>query len=114
MKLNGKHVVADFFDCTFDLNKKQELLKLLVDACDVAKATICKVSSYDFQPQGFTAFVVLAESHLSIHTFPEEKTCAIDCFTCGKTCQPEQAVRFLENHLKPALVNVKTIVRKCN
>ena len=58
-------------------------------------ATVLGESFHPFQPQGVSGVVVIAESHLSIHTWPEYGYAAVDIFTCGTSVQPEKAVEVL-------------------
>ena len=57
--------------------------------------TLLKLSSHQFHPQGVTAVGLLAESHLSIHTWPEHGYAAVDVFTCGEEARPQQACDYL-------------------
>ncbi|MGH3729896.1 MAG: adenosylmethionine decarboxylase, partial [Micromonosporaceae bacterium] len=62
-------------------------------------------------PQGVTAVVLLAESHMSIHTWPESGYAAVDVFTCGDQMRPERAVEQIRDHLGAATVTVQTVRR---
>ena len=64
-------------------------------ASKLAKATVLNLISNKFEPQGVTAIVLLAESHISIHTWPESNYSAIDIFTCGQNMLPELASQYL-------------------
>ena len=96
----GRHVVAELLECDplllEDVSFLQEEAAL---ACELAGATILSAQSHKFQPQGATAMVLLAESHLSIHTWPEHAYAAVDVYTCGPALRPEEAVTYLANRL---------------
>lgn len=94
--MDGSHVVADFYDCPAALLDDVDLL--LAHACraaEAAGATILEVVAHQFEPQGVTVLLLLAESHLSIHTWPETGMAYVDCFTCGESTDPEIAVDYL-------------------
>ncbi len=82
----------------------------LVSAAKEAKATIIDVSFHEFNPFGISGMVVIAESHLSIHTWPEYAYAAVDIFTCGDTIKPEIAAQYLIARFEsrnPSLVEMK-------
>jgi S-adenosylmethionine decarboxylase len=94
-------------DTLKDLSKVKEAL---VSAAKEAKATIIDVSFHEFNPFGISGMVVIAESHLSIHTWPEYGYAAVDIFTCGDTIQPEVAAQYLIAQFEsrnPSLVEMK-------
>ena len=64
---------------------------MMIDAANAAKATIMESAFHRFQPQGVSGTVILAESHLSIHTWPEKGYAAMDFYTCGDHTDPWQA-----------------------
>ena len=65
------------------------------NAAKLANATVLNLISNKFEPQGVTAIALLAESHLSIHTWPEEHYSAVDIFTCGKNMKPDLSCKYL-------------------
>ncbi len=80
----GRHVLVDGTDVpAATLNDCAKLEGILQAACVFAGATILKTTSHQFEPQGVTAFCLLAESHASIHTYPEYGRYMADIFTCG-------------------------------
>lgn len=88
----GRHITMDLREVSFDkLNDADFLKATMIDAVNRAGATIVGESFVRFNPQGVTGVLVLSESHLSIHTYPEEGFAAIDCYTCGTTVDPEVA-----------------------
>ena len=68
-------------------------------AAKLANATVLNLISNKFEPQGVTAIALLAESHLSIHTWPEERYSAVDIFTCGENMKPDISCKYLINSL---------------
>lgn len=97
----GTHVLLDFYDCTRDLNNPDSLEKLLVDAALKAHTTVLHSYSHKFSPQGVSCVVVISESHLSIHTWPEYGQAQLDVFTCGDNALPTLAVDYLQKELNP-------------
>ncbi|GAB7078692.1 hypothetical protein JCM14635_03650 [Megalodesulfovibrio paquesii] len=81
------------------LNDAARLECLARDAAVAAGATVLQVVRNSFSPTGVTVLALLAESHLSIHTWPEQGYAAVDCFTCGAHCRPEQACQLLAEQL---------------
>ena len=102
--MNGLHLIADLYRC----NPAQPLMiecerleALCVEECRAAGLTPLGAYFYQFrdergEPAGVTGTVVLAESHLAIHTWPEYGYAAVDVFTCGDIIQPEDALNYLK------------------
>lgn len=108
----GMHLLLTLFNCASDLlNDEEQLRKLINKAAVASGATVMKLDSQKFEPQGVTAFAVLAESHASLHTYPESRTVFFDCFTCGTTCDPTQCVAVLVDALKPEATQHRYIER---
>ncbi|WP_199618455.1 adenosylmethionine decarboxylase [Paenibacillus alkalitolerans] len=108
----GRHVAVDTWGVDFDkLNNAEWLQSQLVEAAEVSGATVLSVQSKQFEPQGATVLVLLSESHLSIHTYPEKGFAAIDCYTCGDTVDPQMAIDYLVDVLKPETAYAKKLVR---
>jgi S-adenosylmethionine decarboxylase len=92
----GRHLLLELFDCDPDAITNLEAVKsALVEAARRAQATIVDVVFHEFNPFGISGVVVIAESHLSIHTWPEYRYAAVDIFSCGDTLQPEVAADYL-------------------
>lgn len=109
---NGRHLILDLYDCDHKiLDDYDELQRLLEAALVMAKATILRIFGEKFQPQGVTLLALLAESHASIHTWPEIGYCAIDLYTCGDTTQTHRAAEFLKKKLQAKTTEEKEIVR---
>ena len=96
MNALGRHLLLDLNDCDKEvLNDLSFLRNTLVAAAIDCGATVLSESFHPFEPQGVSGVVVIAESHLSIHTWPEYGYAAVDIFTCGTSVQPEKAVEVL-------------------
>ena len=92
----GRHLLLELFECDFDAISNLEAVKsTLVEAAKRAHATIVDVVFHEFNPFGISGVVVIAESHLSIHTWPEYRYAAVDIFSCGDLLKPEVAANYL-------------------
>ncbi|WEK55339.1 MAG: adenosylmethionine decarboxylase [Candidatus Cohnella colombiensis] len=108
----GRHVAVDTWGGDIELlNSAERLQSHMVEAAESCGATVLSVQAKQFEPQGATVLVLLSESHLSIHTYPERGFAAIDCYTCGETVDPQLAIDYLVNVLKPEKTFAKKLVR---
>jgi len=109
-KYSGIHLIAEFWYGRI-IEDSKELKKILIEAVKEANNTPLKVAIHKFQPQGITGVVLLAESHIAIHTWPEFNYTAIDVYTCGDKSNPERALEYLKKELQPQKVEIKKIKR---
>lgn len=85
LNISGRHLLAEYYACEKAiLNDAVQLEQLLVLAAQAAGATVVQTVFHRFSPQGISGVVVVQESHLSIHTWPEHGYAAVDFYTCGK------------------------------
>lgn len=111
----GKHIIAEFSECDPNVLKNIETIRqALIQAADAAGATVLESSFYHFGNGGVSGVVIIAESHLSIHTWPEFGYAACDFYTCGSQTEPEAACRLLAQTLKSAHSEYLTICRGIN
>ena len=94
----GEHITLDIIGTTKDYDS-YVFEKVINDIAKAAKVTILKISKYKFEPQGFTILALLAESHISFHTFPEKGIISFDFFTCGKI-SPSIALDIVKKEFK--------------
>lgn len=112
MKVIGKHLTVDMYGCSFEsLDNLEFVKKAMTTAVEEANMTLLDFTSYKFEPQGLTALALLAESHMSIHTYPELGYAAVDVFTCGDHSRPDKAVSVLKSFLKPEKTKTTNIKR---
>jgi len=98
---HSNHFLLELYKCDHEkLNDESFLRCTLNRAAKLAKATVLNLISNKFEPQGVTAIALLAESHISIHTWPESNYSAVDIFTCGQNMIPELASQYLIETLK--------------
>lgn len=110
--VTGRHLVLDLFGCDGGLLDDPPYLQtLLTRAATEAGAHVLTVSSHHFEPHGSTMVLLLAESHLAIHTWPEERFAAMDIFTCGDTMRPEVAAAIVAEGLRAESSAPTTIAR---
>jgi len=83
----------------------------LEQACEVAGATIVERSRHHFSPYGVTAVLVIAESHLAVHTWPEYGYAAVDLFTCGTSVDTWKAFEFVKQAFRATRVEVRELTR---
>ncbi len=106
----GTHLIAEFWGGK-DITDPKEFEKVLLKAAVLAKTQPLKVFIHEFSPQGMTGVVVLAESHITFHSWPEMDYLALDVFTCGKESDPYKALDHLKKRLKPKKVEITEIKR---
>ena len=92
----SKHFLLELYKCDYEkLNDESFLRCTLNNAAKLANATVLNLISNKFEPQGITAIALLAESHISIHTWPEAQYSAVDIFTCGQNMKPDKSCKYL-------------------
>jgi|GEM_PF-262388 S-adenosylmethionine decarboxylase len=107
----GIHLIAEFWNTTKNLSDEKTLEKSLITAAHKADALPLKVLTQKFEPNGLTGIVLLAESHISVHTWPELNYVAIDVFTCGHRCTPIKAIEHLKEIFAPQKTQITTLPR---
>ncbi len=108
----GKQVLAEFYGCcTETINSKDIIRASMIEAAKAARATIVADLFHEFNPHGISGVVVIAESHIAIHSWPEHHCASVDIFTCSEDMDPHAAVDYLKTVFKAQRVEVKTIAR---
>jgi len=98
----GKHILAEFYGCSHKfLNDVKSVEEFMINAAQVANATIIDSIFHTFEPHGVSGVIVIAESHLAIHTWPEYGFASVDIYTCGETTDPWKAFEYIEEVLEP-------------
>ncbi|NLB64813.1 MAG: S-adenosylmethionine decarboxylase proenzyme, partial [Fibrobacter sp.] len=96
----GRHVLAEFYGCDSGvLDCQEQISRIMEEAALEAGAEIREVVFHKYAPQGVSGVVVISESHLAIHTWPELDFAAVDIFTCGSKVNPWVSYEFLKEHL---------------
>ncbi|MBE3597948.1 MAG: S-adenosylmethionine decarboxylase proenzyme [Limnochordaceae bacterium] len=92
----GRHILCEAYGCDpAILDDQEQVQAIMVEAALRAGADVREVTFHKFSPQGVSGVVVIAESHLAIHTWPELGYAAIDVFTCGDSVDPWEACHYL-------------------
>lgn len=109
---HGKHCVQELYRAdSSKLNDEAFIRVTLSKAALEANATLLDIKTHSFSPMGVTGFALLAESHISIHTWPEHNYAAVDVFTCGDITDPETACKFLAEAFEAKSQHIITLDR---
>ena len=97
----SKHLLLELYGCNYEKLDDESFVRCtLNNSAKLAKAKVLNLISNKFEPQGVTAIALLAESHLSIHTWPESLYAAVDIFTCGQNMKPDLACQYLIEYFR--------------
>ncbi|BAF59622.1 MAG: S-adenosylmethionine decarboxylase proenzyme [Pelotomaculum sp.] len=112
MKHLGRHVLAEICGCDFDiLNDIEKVEEIMVNAALEAGAEVRECVFHKFSPQGVSGVVVISESHLAIHTWPELGYAAVDVFTCGDKVNPWDACNYLSERFSAKHMTAREMKR---
>ncbi|MBS3968871.1 MAG: S-adenosylmethionine decarboxylase proenzyme [Clostridia bacterium] len=112
MNALGRHILAEIYGCQFEiLNDAEKVERIMVKAALEAGAEVREAVFHKFSPQGVSGVVVISESHLAIHTWPELGYAAVDVFTCGETVNPWDACNYLTEMFNAQSVECKEVLR---
>ena len=108
----GQHLLLECYACASDvLDNIQQIEALLVKVAKQLNYTIVTTSFHKFAPQGVSGVVVIQESHISLHTWPEYNYAAVDIFTCGQNMDIELAKELLQEGLQSGKIETKLVER---
>ena len=108
----GEHITLDIIGTTKEYSP-EFFEKLVYRIAKLAKVTVLEISKYKFEPQGFTLVALLAESHISFHTFPEKGIISFDFFTCGKI-NPSVAIEIIKKEFEHTRIVKQEFIRDTN
>ncbi|MFQ5607605.1 MAG: adenosylmethionine decarboxylase [Candidatus Zixiibacteriota bacterium] len=112
MKKLGRHILAEFTNCDCAiLNEIEEIEHQLTESARRSGAAIVKSVFHRYNPHGVSGVIVIAESHISIHTWPEYGYAAVDFFTCGERVDPLRACEYLQQSLGAGAAQIIEIAR---
>ena len=101
MKALGRHLLVEYYNCDSKiLTDVSQIEDILIGAAQKAKAHIVDVVFHTFNPHGISGAVVIQESHLTIHTWPEHSFASVDIYTCGNSVNPWIAYKHILKKLK--------------
>lgn len=106
MEALGRQILVEFYDCDQSkINDVSYIENSLIQATKASQATIISHNFHKFSPYGISGVVVIAESHVTIHTWPEYNYAAVDIFTCGETIDPWVIQEELKNYFESKSVS---------
>jgi len=116
MKINlqtlGVHLLIELFGCNKEiLNDEVRIKDILIQVTQIIKVTPVKTIIHKFSPQGVTVIVIIAESHLLVHTWPEHGYAGCDIFTCGSKLYLEDGINYLVSQFEAKNVTIQEIKR---
>ena len=94
-----KHVLFDLKQCliTSSLNDEEYVKETLIEAAKIGELEVLKVDTHKFEPYGVTGYALLAESHISIHTWPEDGIARCDLFSCNSNTYYKSVIQYMQN-----------------
>lgn len=111
-EFTGTHILGELYGISYEkINSLDFMETLLVKGIEESNATICGTSIKKFKPQGLTILILLSESHVAVHTYPEKGSIFFDIFTCGLNCSPQKFVESIVKELNPTKKNISLIER---
>jgi len=109
----GRHFIAEYYGCDKQaILASNKLKEVMVQASKASGATVLDSVEHHFSPNGYSLVILLSESHASIHTYPDERACFVDLFTCGMGCDSNKFEKVLKAYLKPQKTHSNIIERK--
>ncbi|MDR8391566.1 adenosylmethionine decarboxylase [Aliifodinibius sp. S!AR15-10] len=101
MEALGRQILVEYYDCNQEkLNDVDFIESAFIEATKASKATIITHNFHKFSPYGVSGVIVIAESHVAIHTWPEYNYAAVDIFTCGDSIDPWIIQEYLKESLE--------------
>ncbi len=108
----GHHYIVEGSGCDPEvISRVEQVEQILVRAAEVANVQVWAISFHRFAPNGVSGVVVISESHLSVHTWPEARYVALDIFTCGDDAKPEKAVEYALKRFGAKNVHITEVTR---
>jgi S-adenosylmethionine decarboxylase len=108
----GHHYIVEASGCDPEIIKSvDKVQQILVKAAEIAEAQVWSISVNRFPPQGVSGVIVISESHISTHTWPEYGYAALDFYTCGSSGDPEKAVFYAVEAFGASISHITEITR---
>ncbi|MFZ8854655.1 MAG: adenosylmethionine decarboxylase [Thermofilaceae archaeon] len=108
----GRHLIVEMYECDPAALDSLDIVKsALLDAAVASNSTVIGFDFYRFKPHGISGYVLIAESHIAIHTWPELGYAAVDVFTCGEHTDPWKGLEMLKDRLKAKKMTILEIAR---
>jgi S-adenosylmethionine decarboxylase proenzyme len=110
----GRHILIEFYECRHLPLDEASLQRHMERAAELMRATIVNSQFHAFQPHGLSGVVVIAESHLAIHTWPEFNCACVDLFTCSARMTPEPGIEYLHSVFGSGRMDRTEVARGAN
>ena len=108
----GRHILAEFYNCDEKMMDNVDYISgAMNEAARISGATVVGSEFHEFEPWGVSGVVVISESHLSIHTWPEYKYAAVDLFTCGSDVNPWLGLEYLKDKFNAGHIETQELSR---
>jgi S-adenosylmethionine decarboxylase len=107
----GWHWLVDFYECLDLPMDPKRMESLMVDAAKRSGATVVQSCFHQFSPHGLSGVVVIAESHLAVHTWPEHKAMCLDFFSCSDKILADKSIAFIEEQVQATRVEQSKLQR---
>lgn len=107
-----KELLVDLYGCKVNLDDADFLADVLQTAAQEMGSTVVRTITHKFSPTGTTVIAILAETHISIHTWPENSYAALDIFVCSDKVDPQLGWRRVEEALRPTSSKIHTLTRR--
>ncbi len=107
-----KELLVDLYGCKGDLDNVNFLVDALKTAAQRMGSKIVRIVSHRYSPTGITVIIILAETHISVHTWPEHGYAALDIFICSEEIDPEVGWLVVKEVLQPSSFEIHRLVRK--
>ncbi len=109
----GKHMTVEYYDCdSLILADSKKMESIFLEAAHASGATVLGANFHAFEPQGISGFVIIAESHFSVHAWPEHDYAAVDIFTCGESISFDIAVETLRKGMKSENTIISSVMNR--
>ena len=107
----GTHLIIDLYDCKCDfLDNPNKIQQILTETAQISNTTTLNIYVHKFKPYGVSGYVLISESHISIHTWPECNYASLDIYTCGNNSLPTNGFDYLVEKLdsrKPTIIKIE-------
>ncbi len=110
-KVLGWHWLVDLFQCSNLPTDPLILESILIEAAEMAGATVVQTCFHQFSPHGLSGVVVIAESHLAAHTWPEHQVLCLDLFSCSDKINAQAAIDFIAERIQAGKVDQRNFTR---
>jgi len=107
----GHQFIADIYDCDTDISDPEFVRKVALEAAEIGNATIIKEVTHEFSPHGLSCVLVISESHIALHTWPEHGYVAVDIFTCDLAVDGYKIIDYVKTQLKAERATTEHIRR---